>query len=478
MRKSLFKKIFLTFTAVVFVAFFVLGAVILAFTGSFWVGERQSILLKEAVAVSDQVNNLGGNMYYVSKITEIVASSSGNHIMIASNDGSIAVAEQYILDKNTKIPESVMSRISSENGYSEIGTLDGLLSTKSVVVSAPIISGGEVIGAVFDFTEAEGLNFFLKDILRILVVSGMGVMIFLLLAAYIITEHMVRPIREMAEAARCMSRGDFTKYIRVDREDEIGELAVAFNNMTKSLSASEQLRRSFVANVSHELKTPMTTISGFIDGILDGTIEGEEQHKYLEIVSVEVKRLSRLVTSMLNLSKLEAGEVAIRPAKVDLTKTLVDIALQLEQNISKKDISVEGMDELTPCIVTTDSDLIHQVIFNLVDNAIKYTPENGTISVKNVLEGNTAKLYIRNTGTGIPEKDLPFIFDRFYKVDKSRGTDKKGTGLGLYLVKTILSLLGGQITVKSTEGSYCEFVITLNTSDNISAKELPKNGKQ
>lgn len=483
MRKSLFKKFFLIFTAVVFAAFIILGSIVLTFTGNYWIREKQSALVKEAKTVAGQVGAAGGNVYYASKIIDIISSVTGSDMMIVSTDGTIAVASGALLSSDTtaSVPKDIMEK-ATQGYYSEIGNLGGLLSSECIVVSSPIVSEGTVMGAVFDFSPAAGLSIFLKNILKIFVLSVIGVMMFMLLATYLITEHLVRPIRDMAEAARCMSRGDFSKFIRVDREDEIGELAVAFNNMTKSLAVGEQLRRGFVANVSHELKTPMTTISGFIDGILDGTIPPDQHARYLEIVSAEVKRLSRLVVSMLNLSKIEAGEVAVKPAPVDLTRLLVNISLQLEQQISEKTIAVEGMDELTPASVTTDHDLMYQVIFNLVDNAIKYTPEGGRITVKNENTNGMVKLYIKNTGPGIPDKDLPFIFDRFYKVDKSRSSDKKSTGLGLYLVKTILNLLGGQITVKSTEGQYCEFVVSMPAAHVSGKNNLvegeSKHGKQ
>ena len=179
---------------------------------------------------------------------------------------------------------------------------------------------------------------------------------------------------------------------------------------------------------------------------------------------------------MLNLSKLEAGEIEIKKQTVNLSRTVLSAAIQLENQIFSKDITLEGLDSLSPMAVTADRDLMYQVVFNLFDNAIKYTPAGGTITVKDELDKDgTVHFSITNTGEGIPEKDLPYIFDRFYKVDKSRGADNKGTGLGLYLVRTILSMLDGQITVKSKEGEYCEFIISMKggplPENNISTEE-------
>lgn len=235
----------------------------------------------------------------------------------------------------------------------------------------------------------------------------------------------------------------------------------AFNRMAASLSLQESSRRSFVANVSHELKTPMTTIGGFIDGILDGTIEPERQNHYLRIVSDETKRLSRLVTSMLNMSKIEAGELQLQPKRFDLCREIFDTMLNFEQIIDRKHIEVVGLDTLRPTYIFADRDMLHQVIYNLVDNAVKFT-ENGTIGVAVEQTQENTTVSIRNTGTtGISSEELSRVFERFYKVDKSRSYDTKGAGLGLYICKTIIEMHGGTISAQSDGSEYVEFSFTL-----------------
>ena len=465
MKKSFFRKFFLAYTSVTCIAIVVLGAIIYTFTGSYWLQTKRSALSAEADAIAQQAGVLGGNLRYIMQITEIVTSATESHVLVIIDDGTVAISDASTVNDGVTEISSDIAATALTGTYSAIGDLGGALKEKSVIVSAPITVGGETAGAVFSFIPYAGLGIFLSNILKIFVLSALCVLAIILLVTSLLTANMVHPLRDMADAARRMSKGDFSKYIRVNREDEIGELAVAFNNMTHSLSVSEQQHRGFVANVSHELKTPMTTISGFIDGILDGTITGDRQKEYLEIVSAEVKRLSRLVTSMLNLSKLEAGEIEIKKQAVNIPRTVLSVAIQLENQISDKDITMEGLDSLEPTAVVADRDLMYQVVFNLMDNAIKYTPAGGRVIVKteNSQEG-LSSLTITNTGVGIPEKDLPYVFDRFYKVDKSRGADKKGTGLGLYLVKTILAMLDGQITVKSKEGEYCEFTVLMQSA--------------
>lgn len=245
--------------------------------------------------------------------------------------------------------------------------------------------------------------------------------------------------------------------VQVTSEDEMGQLAMSFNNMANSLTNSEGMRRSFIANVSHELKTPMTTIAGFIDGILDGTIPQGEQSKYLHIVSGEVKRLSRLVKSMLDLSRIDSGDMQIHPCSFDITNTVVNTLLTFEQAIDEKGIEIGGLEEAAPVTVWGDQDLLHQVVYNLLENAVKFTNQGGSIRVGIIDSVDRTTVTIENTGPGIAPEDLPMIFDRFYKGDKSRSRDKNGMGLGLYLVRTILQLHGGNIQVSSIQGQYCRF---------------------
>ena len=243
--------------------------------------------------------------------------------------------------------------------------------------------------------------------------------------------------------------------------DEIGMLSESFNSMTNSLVELENMRRSFIANVSHELRTPMTTISGFIDGIIDGTIDSSKQEYYLKIVSDEVKRLSRLVQGMLSLSKLEAGEIKLKLSDFNFRDLILDVVLNQEQRIESKSLSVIGLDKIGSVMIHADRDLLHQVVYNLCDNAVKFTNEGGTLEFSLNADDSTLEFRLKNTGNGIPEKDLPLIFERFYKGDRSRSANKDSTGLGLYLVKTIIKIHGGKVFVRSTENVFTEFGIIL-----------------
>ena len=231
--------------------------------------------------------------------------------------------------------------------------------------------------------------------------------------------------------------------------------------MANSLEQLENSRRSFVANVSHEFKTPMTTIGGFINGILDGTIPQEKQGYYLEIVASEINRLSRMVTTMLNISRIETGNVDMTIDSISINKKLISTCLAFEQLISKKNIEIVGFDDMEDVTIRGDSAMIDQVVYNLIDNAVKFTNEGGkiTITVKNLKDYSSFS--VTNTGKGIPQKDINKVFDRFYKVDQSRSTDVKSTGLGLFLIKSIVNLHNGTVTVESRENEYTRFTVKL-----------------
>jgi len=320
---------------------------------------------------------------------------------------------------------------------------------------------GSISGMVVAAAPVSAMRDLLKSVVKIYIFSAIIPLALMFVALYIITYRLTRPLKMMSVAAKAMANGDFSKRIPVTSDDEIGELAISFNQMTNSLSRLENMRKSFVADVSHELKTPMTTIGGFIDGILDGTIEKENEAHYLELVSSEVKRLSRMVESMLGAARIDSDELVLKCEKFDFTSLLINIVLSGEQRIEQKNIDITGLDEIDNITVNADKDLIYRVIYNLVDNAIKFTDEGGKIDFKLTTDSKNLFFAVSNTGEGISKADLPYVFERFYKTDKSRTATKKGTGLGLYIVKTIITKHGGKIGVTSTENGVTTFKFTL-----------------
>ena len=283
-----------------------------------------------------------------------------------------------------------------------------------------------------------------------------------LLATPFLTNRETKPIQDMAAAARQIAHGNLNVRVSTNcQTEEMEELAVAFNNMAAAMQNADTARQEFVANVSHELKTPMTTIAGYLDGMLDGTIPQAEQRHYMELVSTEVRRLSRLVRNMLEISRLkDQGIPADKLADFDICEAAGQALLSFEQRINRKHLNVDvDMPELG-VTVRAMPDAVTQVLYNLIDNAVKFIDDGGTLSIRVERSGNKAVTTVGNTGPTIAPEELPLIFDRFHKTDKSRSTDRDGVGLGLYIVKTIVLAHGEDIYVTSRDGK-TEFTFTL-----------------
>lgn len=471
MNKSLLSKYFLICTAIILISMAFLGIVLLVFASQYFAADKYAMLEKTAdQAVNFTEKNWKDNSYQEVQSSVLhplfsllgqtidadvcLVDVSDNTVMLCSHDGSCVHTDRAL-------PADVMDAILVDGSYKKTGNLSGYYGHKYYNVGRAVYDGdGNIAGAVFVSSSAAGMTAFLVDIFQMFVISAALVLIFSFVIIYFITSNMVRPLQDMLAATQSFSKGDFSVRVPVEGDDEVGMLAKAFNSMADALAQMESTRRSFTANVSHELKTPMTTIAGFIDGILDGTIPPEKQDYYLRIVSDEVKRLSRMVRSMLSISRIEAGEMVINPQAVDISEIVARTVLGFEQRIDAKHIDIQGLGG-DPCMVQGDEDLLYQVVYNLVENAVKFVNDGGVISFRFWEESNRTSVAIRNTGAGLDRDEIPKIFERFYKSDRSRSLDKTGVGLGLYLVKTIVNLHNGDILVKSQKGEWTEFVLVL-----------------
>lgn len=475
MRHKLFKKYFSATAAIVLFSLTAMMIILTFVYSSHLTGEKYKALNKACDSVTDfaeyaysnNSESFNRDVYYVISNS---ASVYDFDIFVTDKGGVIRICSCKEWEESgncdhtgTAIPKQDIAEIlKKENGA--MSTLDIFSTPRYTVGDALGGDKGTLYGYIIAAASADEVKALAAKVIRIYLMSAVFPIVFMFFALYIMSYRMIRPLKLMSEAARAMAKGDFSRRIPVTSDDEIGELAVAFNGMTNSLARLEEMRKSFVANISHELRTPMTTIGGFIDGIIDGTIEPERQSYYLGIASEEVKRLSRMVESMLSLSRLESGEFAPKYEQFDFREQVLNIVISQEQRIEQKSIDIVGLDELPAVTVNADKDLIYRVIYNLVDNAIKFTEESGRISFAVKIDAKNVSFSIENTGMGIPKSELPFVFDRFYKVDKSRSANKSSTGLGLYMAKTIIKNHGGSISVSSIENGITafEFKLPLN----------------
>ena len=468
MKLKLFKKYFLMTSLIIIFSLSVMMIILSFVLNEYIARSKHETLYRSCQQVSEFVDEAMKSGEEITEkklfgLVESLSQVSDSEIFITDSDGKVIVcscddwnSSGSCMHSNGNISYFDFSKNANDKG---IGFSDlGIYKTPHYVAATKLQKN---YGMVYSTASVSTISSLLSAVVKIYLISAVVPIILMFVSIYAMTYRMVKPLKSMSEASKAMAKGDFSRRIPVMSDDEIGELSMSFNMMTNNLAQLEGMRRSFVANVSHELKTPMTTIGGFIDGILDGTIDKEKQHYYLSIVSDEVKRLSRLVQSMLSMAKLESGEFTLKPELFDLSGLLCTIVISQEQRIEKLGLNIKGLDELQNVSVTADKDLIYQVIYNLVDNAIKFNEQNGEISFSLRAEGKNAVFTISNKGNGIPEKDMPFVFERFYKVDKSRSASKNSTGLGLYIVKTIIAAHGGSITVSGRENDFTSFTVTL-----------------
>ncbi len=411
-------------------------------------------------------------------ITPIVNFDTQFDVMVTDDTGKILLStvDSYN-DSGSKIPQvdlrDGLGMIdknqfrSSETAVGKVqyvhnGTLDGLLSEHSVAYLDEIVTDGILRGYVVTLSSTSQEDKLVEVSHRAIFNSSIWVMLAAVIAAYFITERIVRPLRTMTVAAKSFGRGDFSARVVVYGKDEVSELGMAFNNMAESLGSLEKMRNSFLANVSHDLRTPMTTISGFISGITSGAIPPEKHEYYLNIIQAEVHRLSRLVSEILDVSRLESGERKFSYTDFDIAEMARIILISFEQKIEEKHLDVYFEAEDEEYTVNADKDAIYQVMYNLCHNAIKFAVDGGKFAISIVRTQNKKiQVSVFDEGQGISEGDIKMVFDRFYKTDESRGLDKNGVGLGLYISKTIVEAHGEHIWAESNNENNARFIFTL-----------------
>ena len=400
-----------------------------------------------------------------------IALISDSYVIVAAPDGEIIYATDgvnFYAYENSKVPESVVSQVLERGSYVGMTSLGGIFPERRYLASLPItvkLNNLSVTqGLVLVSADASSLAEMWSATATIFFFTAVVVLLIAFVASSLFSAHQARPLNEMAEAARKFGRGEFD--VRVTsyegRCDEISTLAEAFNTMANSLAKVESQRSEFIANVSHELKTPMTTISGFAEGILDGTIPPEREKESLQIVVSETRRLSRLVRRMLDLARLNAltENTVTAQEQFDLTEVVSQVIISLESKITGRNLDVDVQMPDEKLMVWGDPDSITQVCYNLLDNAAKFAAAGTAITVQITKKDGKAYTTIRNLGSTIPKDELPLLFERFHKADYSRSMDREGVGLGLYIVKTILGNLKETITATSEDG-VTQFTFTL-----------------
>ena len=408
--------------------------------------ETGRYLSMEELQEDEQFRQLAATAAVISEMDILVCDTDG-HVLLSTDE---TMAGQSI-----NIPQSVMEKVLSDGTWSGRSRLDQIYQNKQFIGGVAVVNptSGKTLGAVFTVSTSASIDDLWRAFAGLLLMTAFVVLMISFMASSITTMRQIKPIREMAQATRQYAEGDFD--IRMNdygREDEIGELAASFNNMAESLQQTERQRREFIANISHELKTPMTTIAGYTDGILDGTIPPENEKQYLQIIANESRRLSRLVRRMLDVSQLQVMDPLRSGSHFDICESMRRVLISMEKKINDRHLDVDADIPDEPILVLGDNDMITQVIYNLLENAAKFAREGSTLYLGVAMMDGKARVTVRNIGDTIPAEELPLLFERFHKSDKSRSEDKDGYGLGLYIVKTILQQHKEEINVTSENG--------------------------
>ena len=471
--KTTFSRTFSTTVMILFMALILVGTSFQALVDDYLTDSAVTDLQQNSDAIANLASaycsegSLLNRDFMVN--LDVASRVSGADTIIFGTDGRALLCSEVLTGcshHGLRLSDSYLAKVLKNGGDVATGTIPHLYEEPRFVVSSLIrdYTTGEPLGIVVVSRPTYDTSVIMSKISNIFLMVSLLVMSVCFVAILLILKRQSLPLKQMSNVARAFGHGNLDARVRLaqDYPEEVEELALAFNNMAQELQKSEYQRKEFVANVSHELKTPMTTISGYVDGILDGTIPPERSRYYLQIVSDETKRLSRLVRSMLDISRLQnQGSIPEeKKTHFDLEEVMGQVLITFEKKITDKNLNVDIAMPEHPVYTLASQDMITQVVYNLIDNAVKFCPDAGTLGLKIKLGGSKAYISVSNSGETIPPEELPLLFDRFHKIDKSRSQNRDGWGLGLYIVKTIVCSHGENISVSSRDG-ITEFTFTM-----------------
>ena len=394
------------------------------------------------------------------------ADFTGSDITVISSSGKVFASTTDV----KRVPADILDRVLNGESVQKKGTFSSFYTEPTLAIGIPMYYRNNVVGAIYFSIPLAELNKDISNYLDMIFLSCAISMLIAFILIYFQSKTISAPIKDINKAVNYIASGKFDKRLKISSSDEIGQLASSFNYMAEALSRQNDMQSEFISDVSHELRTPMTSISGFVGGILDGTIPPEKQNDYLQLVYDETTRLAKMTSDMLEMSKMSSSEYKLDVTDFDLNELIRRCIIQSEQRITDKNLDLEVNFESDVINVLADKDAIQRVVLNILDNAIKFSFENTKIIICTWHKNSKAYVSIGNFGIGIEKDNLNHIFDRFYKTDKSRSSDKKGAGLGLSMVKNIMSLHKQQIWVDSSETksgtnmNFTKFTFTLTTT--------------
>ena len=471
MFKSLLSKYLSAFVLIIVVCFSMLLFIGYSIVFNYASDAKTDGAREIAAAVADNLDGIAPSEADPSLMSRLLTLASAGSdrlaVLVTDEQGRvISMGSNYELqpDADLCLPSDMLTQLRQGQELTSDMAYSHAIGTDELIYASALSDGaGAFCGAIVVCSPSEIIAL-LYTMARTVVMASLWIMLAALIAVYFISERVTAPLREMRRAVKDFAKGKFDRRVVVHGKDEIAELGIAFNQMAQSLENLETMRSSFMSSVSHDLRTPMTTIAGFVDAIRDGVIPPEKYDHYLGIISTEVHRLSRLVSSLLDVTRIQAGDRKFVMKPFDICEMGRQILISFEQQIEAKQLQIEFVCDEENMMVLADHDAIYQIFYNICDNAVKFSSDGGVfrVSITRMTDRKgKLKISVYNQGDGIAAEDLPFVFERFYKGDKSRGLDRRGVGLGLYISKTIIAAHNEEIWANSVQGKDCQFCFTL-----------------
>lgn len=469
---TLFKKQFCMHACALIISFVLLGAGLTKAFSTFFINQKQETLVQQGgkIAKAFRQAYFFGGKYSIDTLQKEVK------VLEQYLDASFIFADNYnyIIFTSSDIDHDwrgkkldTSNQIKDKGGlfYKIQGNMGGIFSETMLTIGYPLLIGNVQIGIIYINTPVTDLIFTVEKAYKIIILFTVFAIMVAFILVYIFSKKISLPLIEICKAAKIMADGDFEKRIYLDSEDEIGQLANVLNEMSKKINGQEKRRREFISNISHDIRSPLTSMKGFLQALIDGTIPDDKREKYLNIVLEETERLTRLSNNILNINRLEDINNQVEYVKFNINELIRNIIISFESRLVSKKLNINACFEIEQIFVTADLEKVERIVYNLIDNAIKFTEDNKNIFISTKIKGEKVFVAVKDEGRGIPKEVQARVFERFYKVDESRGEDKKGSGLGLSIVKEFIISQGETISLQSEVNKGSEFIFSLKLAD-------------
>ena len=466
-RDSIVRKQMLLYMTTIGVLTLILcGALAVIYTNHY-MGEKKEDLIGqgEKIAAAYQEAYQTGNLSELSHELQILETYMDSGVVLVNREGKVMLTSPGFDDVliGDHMSDALTEKVLDGEIVSHQMKKGDVFDMPMLIVGYPVDGylAGIFMCRPLPEIEASLMEMYQMSVASLFIVSLLG-----LIVCFLTAKHVALPLVVMNRAAKIIANGDFEQRVEIRSNDEVGELAESFNHMAESLQAHEKVRKDFIANISHDLRSPLTSMNGFLTAMLDGTIPSEKQEKYLKIVLEETNRLSRMTQGIVELSRAQSSVILLEETNFDINGLIRSNIEMLEPQLKEKQVRIRAIYDEELTMVRGDKDKISRVLQNLLSNAAKFSPECGVIEVETTLQGKKKVLVsIKDEGPGISQEDQKYVFDRFFKSDTTRNEDKVGSGIGLAIAKEFMLAHGENITVKSEEGKGAIFAFSLKLAE-------------